>query len=54
MAEASLAVIGVALPTVNKFIGLDEGKLEGFRSTTILPWRQTARCEGYLERMGAH
>ena len=55
MAEASEAVAGVALPTSNQFYGLDEqddSAADHVRDYVI--WRQTARSEGYLNRLAEH
>jgi hypothetical protein len=55
MARASMLVVGAALPTSNVFFGLDEtdGKpIEVVQDYTN--WRQTARSEGYLQRLADH
>ena len=55
MAEASEAVAGVPLTTLNQFYGLDEApdrNADHYKDYII--WRQTARSEGYLQRLAEH
>ncbi len=55
MAAASEEVAGAPLPTSNQFYGLDEQadpNAEHVKDYVI--WRQTARSEGYLQRLAEH
>ena len=54
MADASEAVVGVPLPTSNKFYGLDETDPTAEHFNDYIAWRQTARSEGYLRRLAEH
>lgn len=54
MAQASEAVAGAALPTANQFFGLDEVDPEAEHVQDYIVWRQTARSEGYLQRLAEH
>ena len=55
MAAASEQVVGVPLPTSNKFFGLDEqGERTSDHFRDYIIYRQTARSPGYLERLAEH
>ncbi|MCD2314367.1 hypothetical protein, partial [Pseudosulfitobacter pseudonitzschiae] len=55
MAEATLAVVGEALPTSNKFFGLDEPTGRTAQQVSdYVQWRQTPRTGEYLRRLAEH